>query len=131
MKIDIARLFKTKSKIGVPSCIDYRHTHEYIRYINDPVSVVTRILTIRGLDEFNIGHTPRSYEIEEFIDRELRDAAKQLSDHLQDYRSAFKKRLADAEEKKAEAELLQNDLVVLQRNILDLESLLEKEGMKS
>ena len=131
MKIDIGKIFKKELKNGMPSCIDYCHTHEYTRYMKDPVSVEKKILTTRGLDEFNIGHTPRSYEIEEFIDRELRDAAKQLSDHLEEYRSAFEKRLSDAEAKKAEVEVLQNDLAVLQRNILNLESRLEKEGMKS
>lgn len=131
MKIDIARLFKTRPKRGVPSCIDYRHTRAYTRYMKDPVAVEKKILMTRGLDEFNVGHTPRSYEIEEFIDHELRNAAIQLSAHLQEYRSAFEKSLSDAEEKKAEAKQLQSDLVGLQRNILDLESLLEKEGLKS
>ena len=132
MKIDFAKLFQKESIISGPSCVDYRHTHEYSRYMKDPVSAEKRILTTRGLDEFNIGHTPRSYEIEEFIDRELRDAAKQLSDHLQEYKSAFEKRLSDINKKNAEAELLKSDLAALHSNILDLESLLEKEeGPKS
>ena len=124
---DFKKLFG-KSSDGLLKCSPYRHTSAYTHYMANAVSVEKRKLKDRGIDEFNVGHNTRSFEIERLIDAELRNAARQLSDHLDEYKQAYHKCITDAEVKKKDAEYLRCTLASLKLRISDLESSLSEGG---
>lgn len=123
LKLPLGKLSNRK----VLNCIDYRHTPEYKRYMADPVSAEKKILIKRSLDEFNVGHTTRYFEIGQFVDNEFRVAEIQLGNHLKDYKNKFAERLSDLAAKKDEADQLAKDLAGLKKNIENLESILNTE----
>ncbi len=107
--------------------IPYQHTTEYMQYFSDAVSAEKKLLIRRGLDSFNVGCSPRSFEIARLIDSELRDADRQLSEHHAEYKSLFDNQLSKASEKRSEFEQLRQDLAALDRHIVNLESLLSED----
>lgn len=131
MKFDLKDILKDmfgKSSKSLLTCTPYRHTPKYTHYMENAVSVEKKILTDRGIDEFNVGHNTRSFEIEKFIDDELSNANKQLNDHLNEYKKAFDECLSEAAVKKTESEQLKHNLTNLNHHIRNLESILSERG---
>lgn len=109
------------------TCIEYSHTAAFKGYMANPVSAEKKILINRGLDEFNVGHTTRSFEIEHFVDSEFRDAGIQMGNHLDDYKNEFAEKLSELAAKKDEADQLSKDLAGLKNHINNLTSILTEE----
>lgn len=128
MKINVKNPFQKASEENIFSCIDYRHTPEYRRYIANAVSAEKKILINRCIDEFNVGHTTRSFEMKQFIDAELRDAENQLSNHHHEYQNMFEKNLSELTVKKNDSSRLAKDLADIKSRIANLESILSKEN---
>ena len=130
MKFDFKKIkdIFNKSSKSLLECIPYCHTTEYSYHMANAVAIEKKILSDRGIDEFNVGHNTRSFEIEKLIDDELFDAKKQMNDHLNDYKKEYDKLLSDAAVKKGEANQLRNDLVIINRHIQNLESNLSEGG---
>lgn len=127
MSIDLKNLIKRKKDGSDLKCVPYKHTVEYRQYFSDAVAAEKKLLIRRGLDSFNVGRSPRSFEIARFIDSELRDAGRQLGEHLAVYKSLFDNQLSKASEKRSEFEQLRQDLAALNRHIVNLESLLSED----
>ena len=107
--------------------IEYRHTSEHKRHMANPVAAEKKILIARGIDEFNVGHTTRSLEIEQFIDNELRYIDIQFGNHLQEYKNQYASKLSELAAKKDEAAQLTEDLAGLKKHIMNLESFFKEE----
>lgn len=127
MKFELKDIFGKSSK-RLLKCTPYRHTEKYKHYVGNAVSIEKKLLTDRGLDEFNVGHNTRSFEIEKFVEDELCSAKKQLNEHLNEYKAAFDERLSEVAVKRAEVNQLRQDAAALNRHIQNLESILSQGG---
>lgn len=108
-------------------CVRYRHTSKYKRYMGNPVSIEKKVLLSRGIDEFNVGHTTRSAEIEQFIDNEFRYAEIQFGSHLQEYKNEYTEKMSELAAKQDEVAQLTADLAGLKKHIVNLESFFTEE----
>ena len=105
----------------------YRHGSTFVRHMSDPVLTEKRILLSRGIDAFNVGHTTRESEIEALTEHELRNAQRQLENHVQKQKVFFEQLLQQLQVYREEAERLKTDLQHLNNRIRNLEAQIEED----